>query len=149
MEGYLPIPMFSEGLLMGKCPTQDGAMSEKTTLFRGQCQKVRGPIILQLSIESLTASKMNILHYLALQSETLVILIQEINCTDEEKLILSNYQLAGSSLSRKHGLATFVHKRLRYTLLDQSPPTSEIELLCVDVDGNKIVNVYKSPPTRL
>ena len=36
-----------------------------------------------------------------------------------------------------HGLATFVHERLRYTLLDQSPPRSEIEWLCVDVDGYK------------
>ena len=34
-------------------------------------------------------------------------------------------------------------------LLDQSRPTSEIEWLCVDVDGYKIVNVYKPPPTRL
>ena len=58
-------------------------------------------------------------------------------------------ELAGSSLNRKHGFATFVHERLRYTLLDQSSPTSEIEWLCVDVDGYKIVNVYKSPPTRL
>ena len=51
------------------------------------------------------------------------------------------------SLSRKHGLAKFVYERLRYTLLDQS--TSKIEWLCVDVDGYKIVNVYKPPPTRL
>ena len=34
-------------------------------------------------------------------------------------------------------------------LLDQSPPTSEIKWLCVDVDGYKIVNVYKHPPTQL
>ena len=34
-------------------------------------------------------------------------------------------------------------------LLDQSPPTSEIEWLCVDVNGYKIVDVYKPPPTRL
>ena len=93
--------------------------------------------------------KMNVLHHLAMQSEALVILLQETHCTDAEKLVLPNYQLAGSSLSRKHGLATFVHERLRYTLLDQSPPTSEIEWLCVDVDGYKIVNVYKPPPTRL
>ena len=84
-----------------------------------------------------------------MQSEALVILLQETHCTDAEKLVLPNYQLAGSSLSRKHGLATFVHERLRYTLLDQSPPTSEIEWLCVDVDGYKIVNVYKPPLTRL
>ena len=111
--------------------------------------KFRRPTILQLNIEGLTASKMNVLHHLAMQSEALVILLQETHCTDAEKLVLPNYQLAGSSLSRKHGLATFVNERLRYTLLDQSSPTSEIEWLCVDVDGYKIVNVYKPPPTRL
>ena len=109
----------------------------------------RRPIILQLNIEGLTASKMNALYHFAMQSESLVILLQETHCTDAEKLVLSNYQLAGSSLSRKHGLATFVHERLRYTFLDQSPPSLEIEWLCVDVDGYKIVNVYKPPPTRL
>ena len=86
---------------------------------------------------------MNVLHHLAKQSEALVILLQETHCTDAKKLVLPNYQLPGSSLSRKHVLATFVHEQLRYTLLDQSPPTLEIEWLCVDVDGNKIVNVYK------
>ena len=84
-----------------------------------------------------------------MQSEALVILQQETHFTDAEKLVLPNYQLVGSSLSRKHGLATFVHDRLRHTLLDQSPLTSEIEWLCVDVDGYKIVNVHKPPPTRL
>ena len=88
---------------------------------------------------------MNVLHYLALRSEALVILLQETYFSDAEKLVLPSYQLAGSSLSRKHGLVTFVHERLRYKLLDQSPPTSEIEWLCVDVDGYKIVNVYKPP----
>ena len=111
--------------------------------------KFRRPTILQLNIECLTASKMNVLHHLAMQSEALVILLQETHCTDAEKLVLPNYQLAGSSLSRKHGLATFVHERLRYTLLDQSSLTSEIEWLCVDIDGYKIVNVYKPPSTRV
>ena len=91
---------------------------------------------------------MNVLHHLVMQSEALVILLQETHCTDAEKLVLPNYQLAGSSLSRKHGLATFVHERLRYTLLDQSPLTWEIEWLCVDVDGYKIVNVYKNHRQR-
>ena len=84
-----------------------------------------------------------------MQSEALVILLQETHCTNAEKSVLPNYQLAGSSLSRNHGLATFVHERLRYTFLDYSPLTSEIQWLCVDVDGYKIVNVYKPPPTRL
>ena len=111
--------------------------------------KFRRPTILQLNIEGLTASKMNILHHLAMQSEALLILLQEIHYIDAEKLVLPNYQLAGSSLSRKHGLATFVHERLRYTLLNQSPLTLEIEWLCVDVNGYKIIKVYKPPSTRL
>ena len=111
--------------------------------------KFRRPTILQLNIEGFTASKMNVLYYLAMQSEALVFLLQETHCTDAEKLLLPNYQLAEFSFSRKHGLATFVHERLRYMLLDQSPPTSEIEWLCVDVDGYKMVNVYKPSPTRL
>ena len=112
-------------------------------------KKFRRPTILQLNIEGLIASKINVLHHLTLQSEALVILLQNTHCIDAEKLLLPNYQLAGSSLSRKHGLATFVHEQLRYTLLNQSPPTSEIEWLCVDVDVYKIINVYKSPPTRM
>ena len=90
-------------------------------------KKFRGPSIVQLNIEGLTASKMNILHHLATQLEAFVILLQETHCISAEKLVLSNYQLAGFSLSRKHGLATFVHKRLKWTLYDQSPTTSETE----------------------
>ena len=104
---------------------------------------------MQLNIEGLTASKMNVLHHLATQLEAFVILLQETHCTSAEKLVLSNYQLAGFSLSRKHGLATFVHERLKWTLYNQFPTTSETEWLCVDVDGYKIVNIYKHPSTRL
>ena len=146
--------MFSVSLLIGKRPFQDGAIPRKNCPFQGTLPtSSEDPLniktILQLNIEGLTASKMNVLHHLAMQSEALVILLQETHCTDAEKLVLPNYQRAGSSLSRKHRLAMFVHERLRYTLLDQSSPTSEIEWLCVDVDGYKIVNVYKPPPMRL
>ena len=109
--------------------------------------KFRRLTIFQLNIEGLTASKINVLHHLTMQSEALVILLHQTHCTDAEKLVLLNYQL--SSLSRKHGLVTFVHERLRYMLLDQSPLTLEIEWLCVDVDGYKIVNVYKPLPMQL
>jgi len=49
--------------------------------------------------------------------------------------MIPNFTLAGSSLSRKHGLATFVHNKLSWTLVDQSPDESTIEWLCIDVDG--------------
>ena len=48
-----------------------------------------------------------------------------------------------------HGLATFVHERLEWSLVDQSPDQSETEWLRVDVAGYKIVNVYKPPRSRL
>ena len=44
--------------------------------------KFQRPTIFQLNIEDLTASNMNVLHYLALQSEALVILLQKTHCTD-------------------------------------------------------------------
>ena len=148
MAGHPPIPMFIVGLLIGKRPFQDGQCLNKTALFRAHCQKVTKTHYSSAEHRR-PHCKINIVHHLAMQSEALVILLQEIHCTDAEKLVLTNCQLVVSSLSRKHGLATFVHERLRYTLLDQSPLTSEIEWLCVDVDGYKIINVYKPPPTRL
>ena len=127
----------------------DECVAHKVSFSGHIIKKFRGPSILQLNIEGLTASKMNVLHHLATQLEAFVILLQETHCISAEKLVLSNYQLAGFSLSRKHGLATFVHERLKWTLHDQSPTTLETEWLCVDVDGYKIVNIYKLPLTRL
>ena len=107
--------------------------------------------ILLLNIEGFTASKTNVLYHLAAQREALVILLQETHCTSVQRLILPDYQLAGFSLSRKPGLATFVHEQPKWTLFDQCPPTSETEWFWVDVDVYmyKIVNVYKPPRIRL
>ena len=72
---------------------------EKKLTFSGHtAKKFRKPTILQMNIEGLTASKMNVLHYLVLQPEAFVILPQETHCTDAEKLVLPSYQLAWSSL---------------------------------------------------
>ena len=84
----------------------------------------------------------------SLLSEAIVILLKKTHGTFAQRLVLPDYQQSGFSLSRKHGLATFVYERLKCTLFDQSPPTSETEWLCVNVDGYKIVNVYKPPPIR-
>ena len=64
---------------------------------------------------------MNVLYYLSLQLEALFILLQETYCIDAKKLVLSDFQLAGSSLSRKYGFSTFVHERLRYTIQSWIP----------------------------
>jgi len=49
----------------------------------------------------------------------------------------------------KNGVAAFVHKRLEWSLVDQSPEQSETEWLFVDVAGYEIINVYKPPRSRL
>ena len=122
---------------------------DNVTLSEYTVNKFRRPAVLQLNIEGLTASKTNVLRHLAVQYEALVILLKETHCIFADKLTIPGFALAGSSLSRKHGLATFVHDRLKWTRVDQSPSASETEWLCVDVDGYRIVNVYKPPPTRL
>ena len=118
--------MFSESLLISKCLFQDDAIPEKNALFRAIANKLRKPTILQLNIKDLTASQLNVLHYLASQFVAVFILLRETHCTNAKKLVFPSFQLAAYSLSRKHSLATFVHKRLRYTLLKQFPPTLEI-----------------------
>jgi len=60
--------------------------------------------------------------------------------------VITSFTLAGSVLSRNHGLSTFVHDWLEWSLADQSPEQSETEWVCSDVAGYKIINVYK--PTR-
>ena len=69
--------MFSEGLLIDKCPFQGRAMPGKNCLFQGHivaiANKFQRPNILQPDIQGFTADKMTILHYLAQQFEALVI----------------------------------------------------------------------------
>ena len=107
-------------------------------LFSGHiANKFRRPTILQMNNEGLNANKMNVLYHSALQFEALVILLQETHSTDTEKLVLPNYQLPGSSLSRKP--------------CHVCPRTTKIHAFgAISTDiGDEIVNVCKPPPTRL
>ena len=137
--------MFSQGIPLGKRPFQRGAMCpcQETPSASSEGQQF------YLNIKGLTASKMNVLHHFAVQYEAFVILLEETQCTRADKLAIPDFAVAGYSLTRKHGHAMFVHDRVRWILVDQSPTTSESEWLCMDVDVYKIVNVYKPPPTRL
>ena len=107
-----------------KRPSQGDACKPNLPFLGHIVNKFQRPTILQLNIEGHTASKMNVLHHLAVQHKALVILLKETHCTSLKKLILASFALAGFSLSRKHGLATFVHERLKYMLSKQSPPKS-------------------------
>ena len=107
------------------------------------------PSTSQLNIESLSANKICIVSYLANKYNALVILFQETHCTNADQLVIPNYTSAGWIPSRKYGLATFVHERFKWIFADQSLEGWVTEWLCVDVDGCKIVNIYKPPNLQL
>jgi len=107
------------------------------------------PSILQLNTEGLTADKISVIEQLAYKNKAFIIVQQETHCTTADKLVIPNFSLSGSILSRNHGLATFVHERLEWSLVDRSPEQSETEWLSVDIAVYKIVNVYKPPRSRL
>jgi len=107
------------------------------------------PKILQLITEGLTDNKISVTEQLAYKNKAFISVLQATHCITADKLVIPNFSLAGSILSRNHGLATFIHERLEWSLVDQSPYQSETEWLCVDVAGYKIVNVYKPPRSRL
>jgi len=92
-----------------------------------------------LNAEELTANKISVIEKIAYKNNAFTIVLHEIHCTTADKLVIPNFSPTGSVLSRKHGLATFVHKRLEQSLVDQSPLQSETEWLCVDVAGYKII----------
>jgi len=125
-----------------KCLTQDATaeMLLKTT---------QDPSILQLNTERLITNKITVIEQLAFKNKDFIVVLQETHCTTADKLVIPNFPLVGSVLSRNHGIATFVHERLEWSLVDQSPEQSETEWLCVDVAGHKIVNVYKPPRSQL
>jgi len=91
------------------------------------------PNILQMNTEGLTAKKISIAEQLAYKNKDFIIVLQETHCTTADKLVVPDFSLAGSVLSRNHGFATFVHERLELSLVGQSPEQSETEWLCVDV----------------
>ena len=107
------------------------------------------PNILQLNIEGLTASKICIESQLATRHKAQIIFLQETHCTTPDWLELPNFALASATFSRIHELVTFIHYKLQWTLTDQSPKESAIEWICVDVNGLKVIKVYKPPTTQL
>jgi len=106
------------------------------------------PNIFQLNTEGLTADKISVIEQLAYKNKAFIIVLQETHCTTADKLVIPNFSLAVSILSKNHGLATFVHERLEWSLVDQSPEQSETQWLCIDVAGYQIINVYKRPRSR-
>ena len=110
--------------------------------------KVIGLIRLGIKPES-TAQERDAPYHSELLNRALAIFLQETHCTTPDHLVIPDFKLADWTMSRKHGLATFVHKGLGWTLADQSLDGSAVTWLCVDVDGVKIVSVYKPPTSRM
>jgi len=106
------------------------------------------PNILQLNTERLIEDIISVIEKLAYKNKAFIIVLQETHCTTADKLVIPNFSLTGSVLSRNPGLVTFVHKRLEWSLVDPSPEQSKTEWLCIDVAGYKLIKVYKPSCSR-
>ena len=123
---------------------------KRSFLKRGtNANSYRRPINPQLDIEGFTANKTGVIEQLVSKHQALVVLLQETHCHNAEKLVLSGFAIAGATLSRKHGIATFVQEKLPWSFSGQSPNDLVIEWLCVNVCGFKIINVCKPPPFQM
>jgi len=96
----------------------------------------------------LTTNKISDIEQLAYNNKAFIIVLQATHCKTAGKVVITNFSLVGSFLSRKHGFAAFVHERLEWPLVDHSPEQSETGWLCVDVAGYKITSIYKPPRSR-
>jgi len=105
--------------------------------------------MLHLNSEGLTENKISVIEQLAYKNKAFIIVLQETHCPTADKLVIPSFSLPWSILNMNHGLATFVHERLEWSLVDQSPNQSATEWLCVDVAGYRLVNIYKPSCSRL
>ena len=103
---------------------------------------------LQLNVEGLAASKLDIVKRLAIQHDVTIIFLQETHCQTVRKLVVNNYELAGYTISRRHGLAIFVRNNLSWKL-SNSIEDLDIEWQCINVESFNIVNTCKPPPSKM
>ena len=88
--------------------TPAGKMAKKKSIRQGLLLR-----ILQLNVEGFTATKLDIVERLATQHNVTIILLQETHCQTVGKLVIDNYELAGYTASRRHGLASLSEKTYR------------------------------------
>ena len=118
--------------------TPAGKMAEKKRI-----RKWLPSLILQLNVEGLTASKLDIVERLATQHNVTIILLQETHCQTMGKLVINNYELAGYIVSRRHAPAVLVRNNLSWKISDSSGEDSDIDWQCINVEGYNIINIYK------
>ena len=126
----------------GGCKSKPGRVSIPTIDHQGLA-------VLQLNVEGLTNAKLEIIHHLADSHKVAAVLLQETHCMAEDTLKLPGFHLAGSILSRHHGIATFVRSDLGWAATGQSPPGASVEWLSTRIQATSVVNVYKPPPSTL
>ena len=112
---------------------QPSSLECRETPFSGHLAKYLQPAVLQLNTERTSASKIDVVEHLAHKTMAHIILLQETYCTCVDKLVILKFALVWSIPCRKHGLATFVHYILSWTLAGIFPEDLMIECLCVDI----------------
>ena len=108
--------------------------------------------VLQLNAEGLTNAKLEVVRQLADSNQVAVVLLQETHRTTDDNLKLPGFLLAGSILSKQHGMATFVRIGLTWSAVKRSQPDSKHRMACHRGPRNNyrcMLNVYKPPPSEL
>ena len=111
-------------------------------------EKIGLPVF-QLNVKGLTIAELEVIQQIADINQVTVILLQETHRAVADHQKLPRFILAGSILSKKHGLATFAREQISLTTISQSPPSSNIEQPAIKIQEITIINVYKLPPSTL
>ena len=77
------------------------------------------------------------------------LLLQETHCTDEENLTIEGFNIIDFIPSKYHGIATYTCDGITAKFIQKSPEGNPIEWITIDIDGCKIVNIYKPPPATI
>ena len=105
--------------------------------------------VIQLNVKGLTTAKLDIIRQLADSNKAAVVLLQETHCTADDHLKLQGYVLAGSTHSQQHGLASFIHRDMEWSVIVKSKTDSNIEWLITRVQDTTVNNIYKPTPLAL
>lgn len=121
---------------------------------QNQPTRTLGPTlrILQINIESISRAKSEYLSKLLLDERIDVVTLQETHCESEIQLHsrgkIPGYNLLAATYHRTYGTATYARNSLTNIRAISTSDENEIFTITVEINNNKICNVYKPPSVR-
>ena len=97
-----------------------------------------GVPLFQLNVEGFTKAKCSIIEHLVLDYEATAILLQETHSLNCSKFSISGYNLAVSTTSKHHGIATFVKCSANWKPIACSSGDSKVEWAATKIEDIKL-----------